>query len=185
MPVKKEIFVKLDEVMKDGALLLTNTSALDIDEIASVTKRPEVVAGTHYFVPANVMKLFEVVHATKTSRETLAAAMKLGRDINKVSAYAGNCDGFLANRSRAPFNTEMGRMVEEGALPEQVDKVMVDFGYPVGPFAVSDMSGLDISYDVRKRREAENPNYRGSPHCRPPGRDGSCRSQVRPWLVSL
>ena len=163
MPVKKEIFTKLDEVMKDGALLLTNTSALDIDEIASVTKRPEVVAGTHYFVPANVMKLFEVVHATKTSRETLAAAMKLGRDINKVSAYAGNCDGFLANRSRAPFNTEMGLMVEEGAQPEQVDKVMVDFGYPVGPFAVSDMSGLDISYDVRKRRAAENPNYRGSP----------------------
>lgn len=163
MPVKKEIFAKLDEVMKDGAQLFTNTSALDIDEIASVTKRPEVVAGTHYFVPANVMKLFEVVHASKTSRETLAAAMKLGRDINKVSAYAGNCDGFLANRSRAPFNTEMGLMIEEGALPEQVDKVMVEFGYPVGPFAVSDMSGLDISYDVRKRRQEANPNYRGLP----------------------
>ncbi len=163
MQVKKEVFAKLDEVMKDGALLLTNTSALDIDEIANVTKRPEAVAGTHYFVPANVMKLFEVVNGSKTSRETLAAAMKLGRDIGKISGYAGNCDGFVANRSRAPFNVEQGLMIEEGALPEQVDKVMVAFGYPVGPFAVNDMSGLDVSYDTRKRRAAADPNYRGLP----------------------
>jgi 3-hydroxyacyl-CoA dehydrogenase len=149
--------------MKPGALLYSNTSALDIDEIANVTKRPEVVAGTHFFVPANVMKTFEVVNGAKTSPATLAAAMKLGRDIGKVSAYAGNCDGFVANRSRIPFNLEQGLMVEEGALPEQVDKVMVDFGYPVGPFAVNDMSGLDISYDTRKRRAVENPNYRGLP----------------------
>jgi 3-hydroxyacyl-CoA dehydrogenase len=163
MPVKKEVFAKLDEVMKPGALLYSNTSALDIDEIAGVTKRPEVVAGTHFFVPANVMKTFEVVNGAKTSPATLAAAMKLGRDIGKVSAYAGNCDGFVANRSRIPFNLEQGLMVEEGALPEQVDKVMVDFGYPVGPFAVNDMSGLDISYDTRKRRAAADPNYRGLP----------------------
>ncbi|HJU31123.1 MAG TPA: 3-hydroxyacyl-CoA dehydrogenase NAD-binding domain-containing protein [Hyphomicrobiaceae bacterium] len=163
MPVKKEVFAKLDEVMKPGALLYTNTSALDIDEIASVTKRPEAVAGTHFFVPANVMKTFEVVEGAKTSDSTLAAAMKLGRDIGKVSAYAGNCDGFVANRSRIPFNLEQGLMIEEGALPEQVDKVMVDFGYPVGPFAVNDMSGLDISYDTRKRRAAADPNYRGLP----------------------
>jgi 3-hydroxyacyl-CoA dehydrogenase len=163
MPVKKEIFAELDRVMKPGALLFTNTSALDIDEIASVTSRPEVVAGTHFFVPANVMKLFEVVKAEKTSRETLAAAMKLGREINKISGFAGNCDGFAANRSRAPFNVEQGLMIEEGALPEQVDKVMMAFGYPVGPFMVNDMSGLDISYDTRKRRAAENPNYRGLP----------------------
>ncbi len=163
MPVKKEVFAKLDEVMKDGALLFTNTSALDIDEIANVTNRPEAVAGTHYFVPANVMKLFEVVNGSKTSRETLAAAMKLGRDIGKISGYAGNCDGFVANRSRAPFNVEQGLMIEEGALPEQVDKVMVGFGYPVGPFAVNDMSGLDVSYDTRKRRAAADPNYRGLP----------------------
>ena len=163
MPVKKEVFAKLDEVMKPGALLYTNTSALDIDEIASVTKRPQAVAGTHFFVPANVMKTFEVVEGAKTSDTTLAAAMKLGRDIGKVSAYAGNCDGFVANRSRIPFNLEQGLMIEEGALPEQVDKVMVDFGYPVGPFAVNDMSGLDISYDTRKRRAAADPNYRGLP----------------------
>ena len=163
MPVKKEVFARLDEVMKPGALLLTNTSALDIDEIDNVTKRPEVVAGTHFFVPANVMKTFEVVNAAKTSPVTLAAAMKLGRDIGKVSAYAGNCDGFVANRTRIPFNLEQGLMIEEGALPEQVDKVMVEFGYPVGPFAVNDMSGLDISYDTRKRRAAADPSYRGLP----------------------
>jgi 3-hydroxyacyl-CoA dehydrogenase len=163
MPVKKEVFAKLDAAMKPGALLYTNTSALDIDEIASATKRPEVVAGTHFFVPANVMKTFEVVEGAKTSDTTLAAAMKLGRDIGKISAYAGNCDGFVANRTRIPFNLEQGLMIEEGALPEQVDKVMVDFGYPVGPFAVNDMSGLDISYDTRKRRAAADPNYRGLP----------------------
>jgi 3-hydroxyacyl-CoA dehydrogenase len=163
MPVKKEVFARLDAVMKSGALLFSNTSALDIDQIAGVTRRPEAVAGTHFFVPANVMKTFEVVNGTKTSPATLAAAMKLGRDIGKISAYAGNCDGFVANRSRTPFNLEQGLMVEEGALPEHVDRVMVDFGYPVGPFAVNDMSGLDISYDTRKRRAAADPNYRGLP----------------------
>ena len=163
MPVKKDVFGKLDAAMKEGALLFTNTSALDIDEIASVTKRPEAVAGTHFFVPANVMKTFEVVNGARTSPATLAAAMKLGRDIGKISAYAGNCDGFVANRSRIPFNLEQGLMVEEGALPEQVDRAMVEFGYPVGPFAVNDMSGLDISYDTRKRRAAADPGYRGLP----------------------
>ncbi|MFT5172634.1 MAG: 3-hydroxyacyl-CoA dehydrogenase, partial [Gammaproteobacteria bacterium] len=156
-------FTQLDGVMKQGALLLTNTSALDIDEIAAVTKRPEMVAGTHYFVPANVMKMFEVVNASKTAPQTLAAAMKLGRNTGKISAYAGNCDGFVANRSRAPFNVEQGLMIEEGALPEQVDKVMVEFGYRLGPFAVNDMSGLDVSYDTRKRRAAADANYRGLP----------------------
>ena len=163
MDVKKEVFTQLDRVMKQGALLLTNTSALDIDEIAAVTKRPEMVAGTHYFVPANVMKMFEVVNASKTAPQTLAAAMKLGRNTGKISAYAGNCDGFVANRSRAPFNVEQGLMIEEGALPEQVDKVMVEFGYRLGPFAVNDMSGLDVSYDTRKRRAAADAHYRGLP----------------------
>jgi 3-hydroxyacyl-CoA dehydrogenase len=163
MPVKKEVFAQLDAVMKPGALMFSNTSALDIDEIAGVTNRPEAVAGTHFFVPANVMKTFEVVNGAKTSPVTLASAMKLGRDIGKISAYAGNCDGFVANRTRIPFNLEQGLMVEEGALPEQVDRVMVEFGYPVGPFAVNDMSGLDISYATRKRRAAVEPNYRSLP----------------------
>ena len=106
------------------------------------------------------MKLFEVVKGTKTSLETILSAMKVGRDIGKISAVAGTCDGFAANRSRAPFVTEMMLMLEEGALPEQIDKVMVAFGYPIGPFAVSDLSGLDISYDTRKRRAAADPNFR-------------------------
>jgi 3-hydroxyacyl-CoA dehydrogenase len=163
MGVKKEVFAKLDAVMKPGALLYSNTSALDIDEIAGATKRPQLVAGTHFFVPANIMKTFEVVEGVETSPVTLAAAMKLGRDIGKISAYAGNCDGFVANRSRIPFNLEQGLMIEEGALPEEVDRVMVDFGYPVGPFTVNDMSGLDISYDTRNRRAAADPSYRGLP----------------------
>jgi 3-hydroxyacyl-CoA dehydrogenase len=158
--IKKEVFTKLDAVMKPGALLLTNSSAIDTDIMAGVTRRPQDVAGAHFFAPANVMKLCEVVKGTNTSIETIAGAMKVGRDIGKISAVAGTCDGFAANRSRAPFITEMMLMLEEGVLPEQIDKVMVDFGYPMGPFAVSDLSGLDISYDTRKRRAAADPNYR-------------------------
>jgi 3-hydroxyacyl-CoA dehydrogenase len=163
IPVKQEVFKKLDEVMKPGALLYTNTSGIDIDIMANATKRPRDVAGTHFFAPANVMKLFEVVKGAKSAPDTLATAMYLGRKIGKISAMAGNGDGFVANRSRTPFGTEMNIMIEEGALPEQVDKVMVDFGYPIGPFATADLSGLDIGYDSRQRRAAENPNYRKMP----------------------
>jgi 3-hydroxyacyl-CoA dehydrogenase len=163
MDVKKDIFTKLDAVMKPGAFLFSNTSALDMDELASVTKRPDHVAGTHFFSPANVMKLLEVVRPPKASPETLMTAMALGRRIGKISAMAGNTDGFVANRSRAPFNTEMVLLLEEGCLPEQVDKVMIDFGYPMGPFAVGDLAGLDIGAESRKRRAAANPNYRKLP----------------------
>src|SRR5215510_14504539 len=163
IPVKEEVFKKLDEVMKPGALLYTNTSGIDIDIMANATKRPQDVAGTHFFAPANVMKLFEVVKGAKSAPDTLATGMDLGRKIGKISAMAGNGDGFVANRSRTPFGTEMNIMVEEGALPEQVDQVMVDFGYPIGPFATADLSGLDIGYDSRQRRAAENPNYRKMP----------------------
>ena len=163
LAVKEEVFRALDAHMKPGALLLTNTSALDIDKIAAVTQRPEAVAGTHFFAPANVMKLFEVVEGAKTAPATMLAAMKLGRSIGKVSAYAGTCDGFVANRSRIPFGLEQNLMIEEGALPEQVDRVMVAFGYPMGPFAVNDMSGLDVNYMTRKRRAAADPNYRKWP----------------------
>ena len=163
IPVKEEVFKKLDEVMKPGALLYSNTSGIDIDIIANATKRPQDVAGTHFFAPANVMKLFEVVKGAKSAPDILATAMDLGRKIGKISAMAGNGDGFVANRSRTPFGTEMIIMLEEGALPEQVDKVMVDFGYPIGPFATADLSGLDIGYDSRQRRAAQNPNYRKMP----------------------
>ena len=163
MDVKKLIFEKLDQVMKPGAFLFSNTSALDMDELAAVTKRPDYVAGTHFFSPANVMKLLEVVRPSKALPETLMTAMAMGRKIGKISAMAGNTDGFVANRSRAPFNTEMVILLEEGCLPEQVDKVMIDFGYPMGPFAVSDLAGLDIGAEGRKRRAAANPNYRRLP----------------------
>jgi 3-hydroxyacyl-CoA dehydrogenase len=163
IPVKQEVWKQIDKVMKPGAALYSNTSGIDIDIMANMTKRPQDVAGTHFFAPANVMKLFEVVKGTKSAPDVIATAMSLGRKIGKVSALAGNTDGFVANRSRAPFSTEMVIMLEEGALPEQVDKVMIDFGYPLGPFAVSDLSGLDIGYDTRKRRAAQYPNYRKLP----------------------
>jgi 3-hydroxyacyl-CoA dehydrogenase len=163
MDVKKPIFAKLDEVMKPGALILSNTSGLDIDQLAAMTKRPQDVAGAHFFSPANVMKLLEVVRGAKSSPTTLATVMQMGRKIGKISVMAGNTDGFVANRSRAPFNAEMVILLEEGCLPEQVDKVMVDFGYPMGPFAVGDLAGLDISAAGRRRRAAQNSNYRKLP----------------------
>jgi 3-hydroxyacyl-CoA dehydrogenase len=163
MDVKKPVFAKLDAVMKPGALLFSNTSALNIDELASMTSRAKDVAGTHFFSPANVMKLFEVVRGEKSSPDTLVTAMALGKQIGKISAMAGNTDGFVANRSRAPFNAEMVILLEEGCLPEQVDKVMVDFGYPMGPFAVGDLAGLDIGAAGRRRRAAADPNYRKLP----------------------
>src|SRR5260370_19760543 len=163
IPVKEEVWKKLDAVMPAGALMFSNTSGIDIDIMANTTRRPQDVAGTHFFAPANVMKLFEVVEGTKSAPDVIASAMALGGKIGKVSGWAGNPDRFLANRSRAPFGIEMNLLAEEGALPEQVDQVMVDFGYPLGPFAVADLSGLDIGYDTRKRRAEQNPNYRKMP----------------------
>jgi 3-hydroxyacyl-CoA dehydrogenase len=163
IPVKQEVWKKLDAAIKPGALLFSNTSGIDIDIMANATTRPQDVAGTHFFAPANVMRLLEVVKGTQSAPDVIATAMALGRKIGKVSGLAGNTDGFVANRSRAPFSSEMVIMLEEGALPEQVDKVMVDFGYPIGPFAVADLSGLDIGYDTRKRRAEQYPNYRKLP----------------------
>ncbi|MFZ8897517.1 MAG: 3-hydroxyacyl-CoA dehydrogenase NAD-binding domain-containing protein [Alphaproteobacteria bacterium] len=163
MGVKQQVFKEIDRVMKPDALLLTNTSALDIDQIAEVTSRPEKIGGAHFFSPANVMKLLEVVKGAKTTPEVTASTMALGKLISKAPAACGNCDGFLANRSRTPFNSEMVIMLEEGCLPEQVDKVMVEFGYPMGPFAVGDLAGLDIGYAGRKRRAEADPNYRTLP----------------------
>ena len=158
--IKIDVFNRLDAVMKPGALLLTNSSAIDINVMAGATKRPQDVAGAHFFAPANVMKLCEVVRGDQSSIDTIVRTARMGRDMGKVSVVSGTCDGFAANRSRAPLVTEMMLMLEEGALPEQIDKVMVNFGYPMGPFAVSDLSGLDVSYDTRKRRAAADPSYR-------------------------
>ncbi len=160
LAVKRAVFAELDRVMQPGALLLSNTSALRIQSIASATSRPQDVAGAHYFSPANVMKLLEVVRGAETAPATLAAVMALGKATGKVAAAVGDCDGFAANRSRAPFSAEMVIMLEEGVLPQQVDAVMVAFGYPMGPFAVGDLAGLDIGYASRQRRAAADPHYR-------------------------
>lgn len=160
---KREVFARLDQVMKPGALLLTNTSALDIDRIAAATTRPQDVAGAHFFSPANVMRLLEVVRGEKTAPETVASVMRLGRALGKVAVACGNCDGFVANRSRAPLTAEAAILLEEGALPEQVDRALVEFGFAMGPFAVGDLAGLDIGAAGRRRRAAADPTYRGQP----------------------
>lgn len=163
MDLKREIFGRLDRVMKPGSILASNTSALDIDAIASATKRPDAVIGAHFFSPANVMKLLEIVRGRETSKATIARTVALGRQMNKVAVVCGNCDGFLANRSRGPFIAEMNILVEDGASPRQIDAVMQHFGYRMGPFATADMSGHDNSYANRKRRKAADPAYRMLP----------------------
>jgi 3-hydroxyacyl-CoA dehydrogenase len=159
MAVKKQVFEKLDKVCKPGAIMASNTSTLDVDEIASVTSRPEKVLGLHFFSPANVMKLLEVVRADKTSRETLATAMKLAKTIKKVGVVAGVCDGFIGNRMLHGYFREAGFLLEEGALPQQVDKVIEDFGFAMGPFRVGDLAGLDVGWYIRKRQAATRPQH--------------------------
>ena len=163
MDLKKTVFAELDRVMKPGSLILTNSSALNIDEIATATKRPQDVSGAHFFSPANAMKLLEVVKGAKSSPETIASVMQMGKKIGKISVACGNCDGFVANRSRVPFSLELNILIEDGASPAEIDKVMTDFGYATGPLAVGDVVGHDLGYGVRKRREADNPNARKMP----------------------
>ncbi len=152
MAIKKEIFSKLDEVCKPGTILATNTSTLNIDEIASATQRPEDVVGMHFFSPANVMKLVENVRGTKTSDEVKATVMAVARKINKVGVMVGNCYGFVGNRMLHQRGTEAIALVNEGATPQQVDKVLTDFGFPMGQFAMSDLAGIDVGYRIRKER---------------------------------
>ena len=148
MDIKREVFGKLDEVMKDGAVLASNTSTLDIDEIAAATKRPEAVIGTHFFSPANVMRLLENVEGEKTSPEVKATVMKMGQQIGKVPVLVGVCDGFVGNRMLHHYIRQAKFLLEEGATPAQVDKVVFDFGFAMGPFAMSDLAGNDVSYLV-------------------------------------
>ncbi|MCC7546414.1 MAG: enoyl-CoA hydratase/isomerase family protein [Burkholderiales bacterium] len=159
MAVKRQVFEKLDAVMKPGAILATNTSTLDVDEIAAATKRPEDVIGLHFFSPANVMKLLEVVRAAKTGKDVLATSMKLARTIRKVGVVAGVCDGFIGNRMLHGYFREAGFLLEEGALPQQVDRVIEDFGFAMGPFRVSDLAGLDVGWYIRKRQAATRPAH--------------------------
>jgi 3-hydroxyacyl-CoA dehydrogenase len=151
MAVKKEVFTKLDAVCKPGAVLATNTSYLDINEIAAVTKRPADVIGLHFFSPAHVMKLLEVVVADRTAPDVVATGFALGKRLGKVSVRAGVCDGFIGNRILSAYRTAADHMILDGASPFQIDKALVDFGLAMGPFAVSDLAGLDIGWATRKR----------------------------------
>ena len=155
MAVKKAIFLELDSVAKPSAILATNTSTLDVNEIASVTKRPEQVIGLHFFSPANVMQLLEVVRADKTSKEVVATSMSLAKKIKKIPVCVGVCDGFVGNRMIHTYLREAEYLIEEGALPQQVDHAIESFGFAMGPFRMCDLAGLDIGWAIRKRRKSE------------------------------
>ncbi len=162
LDVKQAVFKQLDKVCKQGAILATNTSTLDINLIAQATDRPSDVIGLHFFSPANVMKLLEVVRADETSNDVIATAMKLAKTIKKVGVIVKVCFGFVGNRMIEVYAREANRLLLEGATPEQVDKVIFDYGFPMGPFTMGDMAGLDIGYFVREsRREfiAHDPSY--------------------------
>ncbi|MCS3764538.1 3-hydroxyacyl-CoA dehydrogenase NAD-binding domain-containing protein [Bradyrhizobium centrosematis] len=152
MAVKKEVFGKLDQYVKPGAVLASNTSYLNIDEIAKSTKRPQDVLGMHFFSPANVMKLCEIVRADKTAPDALVTAVSIARKIAKVPAVVGVCDGFVGNRMLAQRGKQSEKLLFEGALPQQVDAVVTKFGMPMGPFAMGDLAGLDIGWRSRKDR---------------------------------
>ena len=152
MAIKKEVFTALDKYAKPGAVLASNTSYLNIDEIAAVTKRPQDVLGMHFFSPANVMKLCEIVRADKTAPDALTTAVAVARKIAKVPAVVGVCDGFVGNRMLAQRGKQSEKLLFEGALPQQVDAVVTKFGMPMGPFAMGDLAGLDIGWRSRKDR---------------------------------
>ena len=152
MDVKKEIFGKLDAIAKPGAILASNTSTLDVNEIASATQRPESVIGLHFFSPANVMRLLEIVRADKTSDSVLATGMALAKRIKKVGVVVGVCDGFVGNRMVHRYGDEARKMVEEGARPQDADAAMHKLGLPMGPFEMSDMAGLDVGYLIRQHQ---------------------------------
>ncbi len=150
MEIKKDVFGKLDKIAKPGAILASNTSYLNLDEIASATSRPESVIGLHFFSPANVMRLLEIVRGEKTAKPVIATAMKLSKTIGKVGVLVGNCFGFVGNRMLAQRQREAQKLILEGAMPWDVDRVLYDFGLPMGPFAMSDLAGLDIGWDPAK-----------------------------------
>jgi 3-hydroxyacyl-CoA dehydrogenase len=157
MAVKQEVFTKLDAVAKPGALLASNTSTLDVNAIAGFTKRPQDVLGMHFFSPANVMKLLEIVRGRETSPESLVKALAIGRMIGKVSAVVGVCDGFVGNRMLHKRSAQAERLLLEGALPQDVDAVVTAFGFPMGPYAMGDLAGLDVGWRIRQGRGTKAP----------------------------
>ena len=157
MGVKESVFKQLDAVMKPGAILASNTSTLDVDKIASFTQRPQDVVGTHFFSPANVMKLLEIVRGKATAKDVLATTLALSKKIKKTGVVSGVCDGFIGNRMIEQYSRQAGFLLEEGALPEQVDKAVEKFGFAMGPFRMGDLAGNDIGWYIRKRRYVEKP----------------------------
>jgi len=161
MAVKKQVFSELDKIAQPACILASNTSSLDIDEIASATSRPQMVIGNHFFSPANVMRLLEVVRGRATSNEVIATSMALGKKLGKIAVLAGNCRGFIGNRMIAPYLREAHFLVEEGASVEQVNQALYDFGMAMGPLAMDDLSGLDVSCAIRQEFERfERPGVR-------------------------
>ena len=161
MALKKQVFAEIDKVAKPGAILASNTSTLNIDEIASATSRPDMVIGHHYFSPANVMRLIEIVRGKATSPEVIATSMALAKKLNKVGVLVGNCRGFVGNRMIHSYGREAQFLVEEGAAPEAVDKALYDFGMAMGPLAVGDLAGLDVGWRIRKEyKHLEDPKER-------------------------
>jgi len=158
MGVKQKVFEQLDAVMKPGAILASNTSTLDVNQIAAFTKRPQDVIGMHFFSPANVMKLLEVIRGDKTGKDVLATVMTLARKIKKTAVVSGVCDGFIGNRMIERYSQQAGFLLDEGALPQQVDKAIERFGFAMGPFRMGDLAGNDIGWAIRKRRAVEQPN---------------------------
>ncbi|MFL5371091.1 MAG: 3-hydroxyacyl-CoA dehydrogenase NAD-binding domain-containing protein [Myxococcales bacterium] len=156
--VKERVFRTLDEVMKPGAILATNTSTLDVNKIANFTRRPQDVVGTHFFSPANVMKLLEVVRGAQTAKDVLATVMDLGKKLRKTAVVAGVCDGFIGNRMLHEYWQQAGLLLEEGALPQDVDSALEKWGMAMGPFRMSDMAGNDVGWLIRKRHYAEDPS---------------------------
>ncbi|KAJ8255318.1 hypothetical protein GJAV_G00203510 [Gymnothorax javanicus] len=157
MALKKRVFGELSSVCRPDTLLCSNTSSLDLDQLAEATRRPELVVGMHFFAPANVMKLLEVVYGPRSSPVALATAMQLGKRLGKVSVAVGNCRGFVGNRMLKPYMEQAAFLLEEGATPEQVDQALEEFGFPMGVFRVSDLSGLDVSWSIRKEEGLTGP----------------------------
>lgn len=160
LAVKETVFKKLDRVMKPGSILATNTSTLDVNRIANFTQRPQDVIGTHFFSPANVMKLLEIVRGAKTGKDVLATTLQLAKKLRKTGVVSGVCDGFIGNRMIEQYIRQAGFMLEEGALPQQVDRAVEKFGFAMGPFRMSDLAGNDVGWYIRKRRYVEHPELK-------------------------
>lgn len=172
MTLKKKVFAELSALCKPGAFLCTNTSALDVDDIASSTARPEMVIGTHFFSPAHVMKLLEVIPSRYSSPTTIATVMSLSKKIGKIAVVVGNCYGFVGNRMLTPYYNQTYFLLEEGSKPEDVDGVLEEFGMRMGPFRVSDLAGLDVGWKVRKGQGLTGPSV-------PPGTPARKRGNSR------